>query len=95
MAAYIIFMRDRMRDTAEFAKYMEAVPATLEGHPVKPLALYGTLEMLEGIPIEGAVVAEFPTMEAARAWYQSPAYQEAVRHRHKAGDYRVFLIEGL
>ena len=51
--------------------------------------------MLEGTPIEGAVVAEFPTMEAARAWYQSPAYQEAVRHRHKAGDYRVFLIEGL
>jgi len=95
MAAYIIFMRDRMRDTAEFAKYMEAVPATLEGHPVKPLALYGTLEMLEGTPIEGAVVAEFPTMAAARAWYQSPAYQEAVRHRHKAGDYRVFLIEGL
>ena len=95
MAAYIIFMRDRMRDTAEFAKYMEAVPATLEGHPVKPLALYGTLEMLEGKPIEGAVVAEFPTIEAARAWYQSPAYQEAARHRHKAGDYRVFLIEGL
>jgi uncharacterized protein (DUF1330 family) len=95
MAAYIIFMRDRMRDTAEFGKYMEAVPATLEGHPVKPLAIYGQVEILEGAPIEGAVLAEFPTMEAARAWYHSPAYVKAMQHRLRAGDYRVFLIEGL
>lgn len=95
MAAYIVFIRDRMRDTAEFSKYMEAVPPTLAGHPVRPLALYGTVESLEGLPVEGAVIAEFPTLEAARAWYQSPAYQEAMKHRHKAGDYRVFMIEGL
>ena len=95
MAAYIVFMRDRMRDTTEFGKYMEAVPGTLEGHPVRPLAIYGSIEMLEGPPIEGAVIAEFPTMEAAKAWYQSPAYQAAVQHRFKAGDYRVFMIEGL
>ena len=95
MAAYIIFMRDRMRDTAEFGKYMEAVPGTLDGHPVKPLAIYGQVEILEGAPIEGAVLAEFPTMEAARAWYHSPAYVKAMQHRLRAGDYRVFLIEGL
>jgi uncharacterized protein (DUF1330 family) len=95
MAAYIVFMRDRMRDTAEFGKYMEAVPATLEGHPVRPLTVYGQIDTLEGPPIEGAVIAEFPTMAAARAWYQSPAYTEAMQHRHRAGDYRVFLIEGL
>jgi len=95
MAAYIIFMRDRMRDTAEFGKYMEAVPGTLDGHPVKPLAIYGQIEILEGAPIEGAVIAEFPTMEAARAWYHSPAYVKAMQHRLRAGDYRVFLIEGL
>jgi len=95
MAAYIIFMRDRMRDTAEFGKYMEAVPGTLDGHPVKPLAIYGQVEILEGAPIEGAVIAEFPTMEAARAWYHSPAYVKAMQHRLRAGDYRVFLIEGL
>ena len=95
MAAYIVFMRERMRDTAEFGKYMEAVPPTLEGHPVRPLALYGTIETLEGPALEGAVIAEFPTLAAARAWYNSPAYQQAVQHRHKAGDYRVFIIEGL
>jgi uncharacterized protein (DUF1330 family) len=95
MAAYIVFMRERMRDTAEFGKYMEAVPPTLEGHPVRPLALYGAIQTLEGPAIEGAVIAEFPTIEAALAWYRSPAYQQAMQHRFKAGDYRVFLTEGL
>jgi uncharacterized protein (DUF1330 family) len=95
MPAYIVFMREEMRDAQEFGKYMEAVPGTLEGHPVRPLAIYGTLETLEGAPLEGAVIAEFPTLEAARAWYESPAYQQAVKHRHKAGKYRVFLLEGL
>jgi len=95
MAAYIVFMREEMRDTAEFSRYMEAVPATLDGHPVKPLALYGSLQMLEGKPIEGAVIAEFPDMSSAMAWYNSPGYQAAVQHRWKAGSYRVFVTEGL
>jgi len=62
MAAYIVFMRDKMRDAAEFGKYMEGVPPTMAGHAVKPLALYGKLETLEGAPIEGAVIAEFCRM---------------------------------
>ena len=95
MAAYIVFMRDKMRDPAEFAQYMDAVPPTFAGHTVRPLALYGKLETLEGPPIEGAVVAEFPTYDEALTWYRSPAYQEAVQHRFKAGDYRVFVTEGL
>ncbi len=95
MAAYIVFMRDRMKDPAEFEKYMAAVPPTLDGHPVRPLAIYGKLEQLEGPPIEGAVIAEFESYEAALAWYNSPAYREAMKHRHKAGDYRVFVLQGL
>ena len=95
MAAYIVFMRDEMKDPAEFGRYMDAVPATLEGHPVKPLAIYGKLQMLEGPPIEGAVIAEFADMASALAWYHSPAYQAAVQHRFKAGSYRVFVTEGL
>jgi uncharacterized protein (DUF1330 family) len=95
MPAYVVFMRDKMKDPAEFEKYMVAVPATLEGHPVRPLAIYGQLEMLEGAPIEGAVIAEFESHAAALAWYRSPAYQQAVQHRFKAGDYRVFILQGL
>ena len=95
MAAYIVFMREKMRDPASFSKYMDAVPPTLEGHPGKPLAVYGHMQMLEGAPLEGAVIAEFPDWKSAMAWYNSPAYKEAREFRYKAGDYRVFITEGL
>ena len=95
MAAYIVFMREKMKDPASFGKYMEAVPPTLEGHPVKPLAIYGHMQMLEGAPLEGAVIAEFKDWDSAMAWYNSPAYQDALQHRLKGADYRVILAQGL
>ena len=49
----------------------------------------------DGEPFEGVVIAEFPTREAALAWYNSADYQAARQHRLKAGDYRVFITEGL
>jgi uncharacterized protein (DUF1330 family) len=49
--------------------------------------------VLEGPAIEGAVILEFPTIEAARNYYHTRAYQEAVRHRYLAADYRVFIVE--
>lgn len=44
---------------------------------------------------EGVVMASFPTMEAARAFYDSPDYQAAVKHRFVGADYRSFIIEGI
>ena len=68
---------------------------TLGVHPAKPLVFYGKSETLEGAPIEGAVIVEFPTMEAAKAWYDSPAYAEIRKHRFLAADYRCFITEGM
>jgi len=41
------------------------------------------------------VIVEFPDMDAARAWYNSPAYQDARQHRFQGADYRVILTQGL
>ncbi len=68
---------------------------SLGGHEAKPLAYYGKNETLEGAPIEGAVIIAFPTLDAAKAWYESPAYLEARAHRFQGADYRVFITEGL
>ena len=95
MPAYVIFTRERTIDPAEMATYGAMVPATLAGHSPTMLALYGKFEMLEGDPIEGAVVMQFPTLAEAKAWYDSPAYQEAAAHRHAGSDYRAFIIEGV
>ncbi|WP_419730024.1 DUF1330 domain-containing protein [Lichenicola sp.] len=95
MTAYVIFTRERTTDQSEMELYQQKVGAAAPGHAITPLVRYGAFEMLEGDPIEGAVVLSFPTMAEARAWYESPLYQEAVAHRHAGSDYRVFIIEGI
>ncbi|HBN9703298.1 TPA: DUF1330 domain-containing protein [Pseudomonas aeruginosa] len=94
MSAYVIFTREHTTDAAELQRYAQEAPAAREGHDVTRLAFYGQLEVLEGPPIEGAVILRFPDMAAARAWYASPTYQAALQHRLRGAQYRVFLIEG-
>lgn len=95
MPAYAIFIRERLRDPKAIEAYDAKAGPSLDGHPVKVLAAYGRQELLEGAAHEGAVILEFPTMEAAKAWYHGPAYTEARQLRFQGADYRAFLVEGL
>lgn len=95
MAAYIVFTREKLRDKAELDIYSPLAGASMAGHTVKAHSVYGKCETLEGAPIEGCVIIEFPTMAEAKAWYDSPAYTEARKHRFLAADYRAFITEGL
>jgi len=95
MAAYAVFIKERTLDPAEMKKYSELVGDTLAGHPVKVLAAYGRQEVLEGPQVEGVVVVEFPSIEAAKKWYDSPAYREAREHRFKGAQYRAVIVEGV
>ena len=52
-------------------------------------------EALEGPELEGVVILEFPTVEEAREWYDSPAYRQAREHRFRGADYRAFIVDGL
>jgi uncharacterized protein (DUF1330 family) len=95
MAAYGIFIRESTQDQAELDVYSQMAGATLEGHPVKVLAAYGRQEVLEGPAVEGVVIVEFPSIEAAREWYDSPAYRVAREHRFKGATYGAVIVEGL
>jgi uncharacterized protein (DUF1330 family) len=95
VAAYIVFARESTRDRAELATYSELAGGTLAGHPVTPRTFYGRQEVLEGAPLEGVAILEFPTFDEAKAWYDSPAYRAAREHRFKGADYRVVIVEGV
>jgi uncharacterized protein (DUF1330 family) len=95
MSAYVVYIRDRITDPEEFSKYEQAAPAASVGHAITPLAYYGAVDTLEGAPVDGAVILEFPTIAEARASYESPLYQEALKHRLKGAEYRVFIIESV
>lgn len=95
MPAYIVFIKEREHDAAAMATYAGKAGASLGGHAGKPLAYYGAIETLEGPEAAGCVIVEFPDMDAARAWYQSDAYQDARKHRFQGADYRVFITQGM
>ena len=95
MATYVVFIRESLRDPAEMETYSQLASDTLEGHPVKVLAAYGPHEVLEGPKVEGVVILEFPSIEEAKSWYDSAAYQDAREHRFKGADYRAVIVEGL
>lgn len=59
------------------------------------LALYGKLEVKEGADTDGVVILEFPSFDAAKAWYDSPEYQKAKELRAPAADYQFIIVEGL
>jgi uncharacterized protein (DUF1330 family) len=40
------------------------------------------------------VVLEFESVDAARAWYESEAYQNAAKLRHAAADCNAVIISG-
>ena len=94
MSAYVIFIRDKTTDPAELELYRQTAPAARTGHYISRVAFYGTLDVLEGPATEGVAILRFPDMDAARAWYNSPAYKEAREHRFKGSEHRVLLVEG-
>ena len=95
MSAYVIFIRERTLDPSELEVYAQLAPPSLEGWPIKFLAAYGRQDVLEGPAPEGVAIAEFPSLEEARRWYDSPAYQNAARHRIKGATYRGLVVEGV
>ncbi len=72
MEAFVVFTREETSDPHALATYSAGVGPSFDGHDVTFLAAYGAIQHLEGPPIEGAVILRFPTMQAARDWYDSP-----------------------
>jgi hypothetical protein len=40
------------------------------------------------------VLVEFPSMESATRWYESPAYQEVRKYRIGAAEFEIVLVDG-
>jgi uncharacterized protein (DUF1330 family) len=91
----MVFTRLHMRDAAEMETYSNGAKNSLGGHAAKVLAFYGAFEVAEGPGVDGMVILEFPTMAEAKAWYNSPGYVEARKHRFLGADYSLVFVEGV
>ncbi len=96
MPAYLLVLRESpIRNPEAMAEYQRLNRASPRDPNLTPLVVYGRTEALEGEAPDGVILLQFPSVEAARAWYESPAYQEALKHRQLAADHRALIIEGL
>ena len=78
-----------------YAAYRPLAAASVAAHGGKFLARGGAVDSLEGgwAP-HRIVIIEFPSMAAARAWYDSPDYQAALKVRLANSTGRVIMTEG-
>jgi uncharacterized protein (DUF1330 family) len=95
MAAYVIFMREKIIDPAEMENYVKKAASGFAGHPVKVLASHSHFEVIEGPAVESVIIPEFPSVTDAKAWYNGTAYSKALQHRLKGGQYRCVIVEGV
>ncbi|MET0233504.1 MAG: DUF1330 domain-containing protein [Kibdelosporangium sp.] len=79
---------------SEVFEYMERIQATMDPFGARFLVHGAEVEVMEGVWPGSLVLIEFPSIEDAREWYNSPAYREILRLRadHLVGD--LILVDG-
>lgn len=95
MAAYGIAHLHNPNLHPEVIDYIDRIQATMDPFGGRFVVHGATVEEVEGTWPGTIVIIEFPTMDAIRAWYASPAYQEILHLRtdHIAGD--LIVVEGV
>jgi uncharacterized protein (DUF1330 family) len=85
-----------VRDAERFrTEYAVKVPDTLGPFGGRILAGGGRLEAMEGEPLPGRpVIIQFPSLDAAKAWYASEAYAALRVARQATAGTRSFVVEG-
>ena len=98
MAAYMVVIGS-VHDREAFKNgYGSVVPPMIRkfGGEYLVMAAPGSFAMLEGAAAgSSAVISRWPSMEAAKAFWNSPEYKEAVALRSGISEFTVYLFDGL
>ena len=77
-------------------EYAGKAGTTVAAHGGKAIVLGGATETVEGDwQPKRLVVLEFPDLAAAKAWYNSPEYQEILPMRLEASNGDLVMVEGM
>jgi uncharacterized protein (DUF1330 family) len=95
MPAYVIASVSDAWDQEKLAEYRERNTDVVAAHGGRFIARGGPHETLEGdwAP-KRLVIMEFPSLEAARGWYESDDYAELRKLRQAASVTDIVVVEG-
>lgn len=94
MAAYLHIHID-VSDPKRFGRYQELAGPTMKAYGARLLSKAKEPEMLEGERSHAVtVLLEFDDVDAAKRWYTSPEYAEAIEARRGAATFTTTLLPG-
>ncbi len=95
MSAYLV-VEAVLTDPKGFVPYTKVVPSLVAKMGGEYIAIGGESEVLEGEWGNTKVVLHrWPSMQAARDFWYSDEYQEAIKLREGTGEFRVMLVDGV
>lgn len=95
MTAYAIFDVD-VTDAEQYDEYKKLVPPSIAAYGGKFVVRGGEPEVLEGEwSPRRIVMLEFPSVEIARQWLDSPEYAQARALRHIAASTNAIVVQGV
>ena len=85
-----------IHDPETYQRYTALTPKTIADHGGKFVVRGGTIDTLEGEPLQDRlVILEFPSRQAVHDWYNSPEYQAAAKIRQTASESRFIVVDRL
>jgi uncharacterized protein (DUF1330 family) len=95
MSAYLV-VEVEVHDPERYEKYKTMVPPSLAEYGGRFLVRGGRVETLEGDwSPQRFVMVEFPSVEKAKAWWDSVGYAEAKALRQATAKTRMIVVEGV
>ena len=94
MKGYVIF-QEKVFDKEAFEEYKKMSPESIKKYGGEFVVRGGDIEVLEGgFDFERVAMLVFPSVEQARAWYNSQEYAEAKEFRLKISKCQAILVQG-
>ena len=83
-------------DPAQYEEYKKLSTLAMQAHGAEVCIRGGAMQVLEGDwSPQRVVVLKFPSVEHARAFYDSPEYTKARAARAGAATMRMIVVEGV
>ena len=95
MPAYVV-VNVTVRDPQRYEQYKRLASPTVSAYGGRYVARGGPVDVREGAwSPSRLVILEFPSMEQARAWWDSPEYAPAKAVRQSCADTQLVITQGL
>lgn len=93
-SAYII-ANVNVTDPVQYEQYRLLSTAAIQEAQAQVLVRGGETQALEGQAPNRTVILKFPSMSAAREFYESASYLQARKAREHAAEMTMYLVQGV